>query len=360
MTTQISNPSVVYPWPHLEALPECALAAKALWEMDIKALCFPGWAPAILGLATEQLAIRPGASIVFEQRGGSLRVHTSGGTPVSPCGVDYLPIPGINRTVRTCCEVCARPGAKSFEGGSSMVLCDVDIHLRRTAQVVRDVQVSEMSFSPRLPITEVAANALATLSTRSPALSVPAEGWSPAVLTAVTHLGGLGIIDGLTFAVVDDALQLNLATNVRDDRVDRIAESMTRQAAVTCRHCGRKLPDRSGTCSGCRRLQERGWHVEPGGDADATREEVLAFLQALPVGGVFTHATPGQQPDSWVKVAENNFRRTYGFRSFELWEFASWTHVELTEPVEGSIDQAEADRLAAEARHRPPRTEMGG
>ena len=72
MTAQISNSSVVYPWPHLEALPECKLAAKALWEMGVTALCFPGWAPAILGLTTEQLAIRPGSNLIFEQRGGSL------------------------------------------------------------------------------------------------------------------------------------------------------------------------------------------------------------------------------------------------------------------------------------------------
>ena len=217
-----------------------------------------------------------------------------------------------------------------------------------------------MPFSPRLPISEVAANALHILRTRTPSVSTPAEGWAPAVLTTVTHLGGLGITEGVKFDIVDDALLLRLDPARRDDRVDRIAASMTRQAAITCRHCGRRLSDRSGVCPGCRRLRERGCSVEPGGDANAIQMDVVEFLRSLPDGAVFTHARPGQQPDSWVKVSRNRYRRTYGHVVFEDWEFASWTHAELTEPVEGSIPQEEADRLAAEARRRPPRTEMGG
>jgi hypothetical protein len=79
--------------------------------------------------------------------------------------------------------------------------------------------------------------------------------------------------------------------------------------------------------------------------------DVVAFLRGLPDGAVFTHATPGRLPDSWVKVG-TRYRRTYDWIEFEDWQFASWAHAELTEPVEGSISQTEANRLAAAARHR--------
>lgn len=92
----------------------------------------------------------------------------------------------------------------------------------------------------------------------------------------------------------------------------------------------------------------------------ADRVDVVAFLRSLPDGSVFTHANPNVLPDSWVKIAENRYRRTYDWIEFETLEFKSWEHAELTEPIEGSFDQAEADRRSAVERRRPPRTEMGG
>jgi hypothetical protein len=91
-----------------------------------------------------------------------------------------------------------------------------------------------------------------------------------------------------------------------------------------------------------------------------TGVHVPAFLRQLPIGAIFTHATAGQMPDSWVKVNELKFRRTYDYRLFEAIDFESWTHVELTEPIPGSIDQEEADRRMDAALRKPPRREMGG
>lgn len=75
---------------------------------------------------------------------------------------------------------------------------------------------------------------------------------------------------------------------------------------------------------------------------------------------LFTHGNPNALPDSWIKVAADRYRRTYDWLQFCASDFASWTHVELTEPLPFSISQEEADRREAEARIRPPRNEMGG
>lgn len=40
-------------------------------------------------------------------------------------------------------------------------------------------------------------------------------------------------------------------------------------------------------------------------------------------------------------------------------DFASWTRVELTEPVDYSITQEEANRMEADERSRPGPREMG-
>ena len=90
------------------------------------------------------------------------------------------------------------------------------------------------------------------------------------------------------------------------------------------------------------------------------REDVPAFLRALPILSVFTHATRGEQPDSWVKIDELYYRRTYGWPKFTAGDFANWSHVELTTPVDYSISQWEADRREAEARRRPHTGQMGG
>lgn len=87
--------------------------------------------------------------------------------------------------------------------------------------------------------------------------------------------------------------------------------------------------------------------------------DVPAFLRALPVGAVFTHASPDQQPDSWVKIGEDTYRRTYDWVRFEADDFASWDHAELTEPVSYSITQDEADEKEARVRSRPGPREMG-
>lgn len=87
--------------------------------------------------------------------------------------------------------------------------------------------------------------------------------------------------------------------------------------------------------------------------------DVPAFLRTLPVGAVFTHASPNQQADSWVKIGEDTYRRTYSWIRFQADDFASWDHVELTEPVSYSITQDEADEMEARARSRPGPREMG-
>jgi hypothetical protein len=80
----------------------------------------------------------------------------------------------------------------------------------------------------------------------------------------------------------------------------------------------------------------------------------------MPILTIFTAAVPGTQPDSWVKVDADSYRRTYSYRRFTAADFATWTHVELTTPVDYSISEAEAARLEAAARRRPRITEMGG
>ncbi|MGF3917067.1 hypothetical protein ACQX8W_14970, partial [Staphylococcus aureus] len=55
-----------------------------------------------------------------------------------------------------------------------------------------------------------------------------------------------------------------------------------------------------------------------------------AFLRALPIGEVFTHASTNQQPDSWIKIGPDTYRRTYHWIRFLAEDFESWTHVELT------------------------------
>jgi len=89
------------------------------------------------------------------------------------------------------------------------------------------------------------------------------------------------------------------------------------------------------------------------------RMDVPAFLRALPVGAVFTHASPDQQADSWVKIGEDTYRRTYSWVRFQADDFGSWGHAEVTEPVSYSITQAEADAMEARVRSRPGPREMG-
>lgn len=90
------------------------------------------------------------------------------------------------------------------------------------------------------------------------------------------------------------------------------------------------------------------------------KEDVPAFLRALPIGATFTHAEPGQQPDSWVKIGDDTYRRTYHWVRFTADDFDTWTHVELTEPVPYSISQPEADEQEAVERRRRRPPEMGG
>ena len=80
--------------------------------------------------------------------------------------------------------------------------------------------------------------------------------------------------------------------------------------------------------------------------------DVPSFLLALPIGSVFTHGNPNSQPDSWVKIGDDRYRRTYDWIQFRAINFSSWEHVELTEPVPYSISQAEADRREAAERNR--------
>lgn len=80
--------------------------------------------------------------------------------------------------------------------------------------------------------------------------------------------------------------------------------------------------------------------------------DVPAFLRSLPIGEVFTHGSPNQQPDSWTKTGEDTYRRTYSWVRFVAEDFESWTHVELTEPVWYSLTQEEADEDEARARAR--------
>lgn len=82
--------------------------------------------------------------------------------------------------------------------------------------------------------------------------------------------------------------------------------------------------------------------------------DIVAFLRALPVGAVFTHANPDTMPDSWVKIGPDTYRRTYDWIPFRTSDFAkTWTHAELTDPVPGSIDQEEADRRRDEEMAQP-------
>ncbi|NYD76072.1 hypothetical protein [Leifsonia soli] len=87
--------------------------------------------------------------------------------------------------------------------------------------------------------------------------------------------------------------------------------------------------------------------------------DVPAFLRSLPVGAVFTHAQPHQQADSWIKIGEDTYRRTYSWVRFNADDFREWTHAELTEPVDYSITQEEADQIEARERSRPGPREMG-
>jgi hypothetical protein len=82
---------------------------------------------------------------------------------------------------------------------------------------------------------------------------------------------------------------------------------------------------------------------------------VPEVLGRLPVGAVFTHANPDIMPDSWVKVGKDSYRRTYDWLTFSAADFKTWNHVELTEPVDGSITQEEADQREAIARSRVER-----
>lgn len=87
--------------------------------------------------------------------------------------------------------------------------------------------------------------------------------------------------------------------------------------------------------------------------------DVPEFLRELPIGAVFTHARADQLPDSWIKISDDTYRRTYDWVRFGADDFSSWTHAELTEPVDYSVSQAEADEMEAKARRRRRRREMG-
>lgn len=80
--------------------------------------------------------------------------------------------------------------------------------------------------------------------------------------------------------------------------------------------------------------------------------DVPEFLRSLPIGSVFTHGNPNLQPDSWIKIDDDLYRRTYDWVQFRANNFSSWEHVELTEPVPYSISQAEADWREAVERKR--------
>lgn len=83
-----------------------------------------------------------------------------------------------------------------------------------------------------------------------------------------------------------------------------------------------------------------------------TDPDVPAELRKLPVGAVFTHGRTDLLPDSWIKVAENTYRRSYDWVRFTADAFATWPRVELTDPIPGSITQAEADAREAKEQHR--------
>jgi hypothetical protein len=87
--------------------------------------------------------------------------------------------------------------------------------------------------------------------------------------------------------------------------------------------------------------------------------DVPAFLRSLPVCAVFTPARPDEQPDSWIKIGEDTYRRTYFWFTFKADDFREWRHAELTEPVGYSISQGEADEMEARQRSRPGPREMG-
>jgi hypothetical protein len=76
--------------------------------------------------------------------------------------------------------------------------------------------------------------------------------------------------------------------------------------------------------------------------------DVPSWLRKQPIGTVFTHASPGQMADSWIK-GEGGYRRTYDWIRFKAEDF-EWTYVEPTTPVEGSITEEEADALEERAR----------
>jgi len=80
--------------------------------------------------------------------------------------------------------------------------------------------------------------------------------------------------------------------------------------------------------------------------------DVPMFLRSLPIGEVFTPATPGQLPDSWIKTGPDTYRRTYSWVRFLAEDFETWTHAELCEPVWYSLTQEEADEEEARARGR--------
>lgn len=75
---------------------------------------------------------------------------------------------------------------------------------------------------------------------------------------------------------------------------------------------------------------------------------------------MFTHARPDEQPDSWLKVDVDAYRRTYSWVRFSAKDFASWTHVELTKPVDYSITQEEADAMEKRVRDEPGPREIRG
>lgn len=59
-------------------------------------------------------------------------------------------------------------------------------------------------------------------------------------------------------------------------------------------------------------------------------------------------------PDSWVKVGADLYRRTYDWLTFSADHFAYWSHVELTDPIDCSITQQEANRRERKAESGAP------
>lgn len=69
---------------------------------------------------------------------------------------------------------------------------------------------------------------------------------------------------------------------------------------------------------------------------------VPEILRALKIGTVFTHGRTDLMPDSWVKYGDDLYRRTYDWIPYTAATFRGWDHIEITEPVTGSLTDIEA------------------